>query len=93
MTIEAELLNRQARVLVNELRPPAPVAQQDLAVAGLAASMIASFEQVNINPDPDVWQLISDKQLSSLLGPTTFGVLERRRDSMVKWMRILLDAT
>jgi hypothetical protein len=69
-----------------------PIDEQDQVIATLAAAMIASFEKAGINPDPQVWQLISDRQLEQVLGRATFDVLQRRRETMIQWMTLILDA-
>lgn len=82
-------MEREASALLANLTD-VPQGSADRATAALAASLIAVFEQHHINPDPDVWQLISDKELERQLGSATFGVLNRRRESMVTWMSRLL---
>lgn len=66
------------------------VAPGDHTIAALAAAMIATFEDKGINPDPDIWQLISDKELERALGASTFQVLNQRREKLKRWMSELL---
>jgi hypothetical protein len=88
---EAEIVIRENRVVVEHLNGTT-IADRDMANAGLAAALIAHFEERDINPDPDIWQMLSDSHLEQVLGRNTFEVLNRRRETMIQWMTILLHA-
>jgi hypothetical protein len=67
-----------------------PIKHSDISTANLAAAMVAAFEDAGINPDPDVWQLISDAQLEKSLRSFQWGIFQVHREAIVPWMQKLV---